>query len=303
MIYNMVSSKSVVAKIIADLDLKEQDFKIADIREYIGEAMEKIGSIAQLDHRIAVIPYSNYQAKLPCDLYRLNSVAFSLGGDNWIPMTKSTNTFSVFKQTKCCSECNDCCDCSSNQKDMLITTDKMLPIVKNLYNLTDDKEALNIINDNPVAQKTISALINNYTFENQFNSNRLTYDVKPGFIYTSIPEGVLKVSYHAIHTDDEGMPVIPDNPSYFEAIYWYVAMKLYYVKYLKGQLPQHVYYDMKRSWNFYRKQAYAESLMPNTDELETISNTWNKLYPEINEHDTFYEYVGDKQRIYNQNRI
>jgi hypothetical protein len=30
------------------------------------------------------------------------------------------------------------------------------------------------------------------------------------------------------------MPMIPDSPSYFEAIFWYVAMKLSYPKYLKG---------------------------------------------------------------------
>nr|DAJ75139.1 MAG TPA: biofilm development protein [Caudoviricetes sp.] len=42
---NMVSSKAVIAKIIADLDLKEDDIKITDIREWISEAMEKIGAV------------------------------------------------------------------------------------------------------------------------------------------------------------------------------------------------------------------------------------------------------------------
>jgi hypothetical protein len=42
---NMVSSKAVIAKIIADLDLKEDEIRISDVREYIGEAMEKIGAV------------------------------------------------------------------------------------------------------------------------------------------------------------------------------------------------------------------------------------------------------------------
>ena len=41
----LVSSKAMLAKIIADLDLKEDEIKITDISEYIGEAMEKIGAI------------------------------------------------------------------------------------------------------------------------------------------------------------------------------------------------------------------------------------------------------------------
>ncbi|MFR0885633.1 MAG: hypothetical protein ACLSGJ_10775 [Lachnospira eligens] len=41
----LVSSKSVIAKIISDLDLKEDEIKITDIRNWIGEAMEKIGAV------------------------------------------------------------------------------------------------------------------------------------------------------------------------------------------------------------------------------------------------------------------
>jgi hypothetical protein len=41
----LVSSKAVLAKIIADLDLKEDEIRITDVREWIGEAMEKIGAV------------------------------------------------------------------------------------------------------------------------------------------------------------------------------------------------------------------------------------------------------------------
>ncbi len=38
----LISSKAVLAKIIADLDLKEDEIRITDVREWIGEAMENI---------------------------------------------------------------------------------------------------------------------------------------------------------------------------------------------------------------------------------------------------------------------
>jgi hypothetical protein len=132
-------------------------------------------------------------------------------------------------------------------------------------------------------------------------SNTVQYDLKPGYLISNVPEGYVKISYHAVFTDDEGMPMIPDIQSYFEAIYWYVAMKLYYPKYLSGDVPQHVYYDMKRSYNFYRKQAYAESLMPNQDELTNIKHTWHTLIPEVDEERTFFSTTGDRQEIYNHN--
>ena len=36
---------------------------------------------------------------------------------------------------------------------------------------------------------------------------------------TNIPEGFVKVSYYAIFTDEEAMPMIPDIESYKEAIF------------------------------------------------------------------------------------
>lgn len=299
---NLISSKAIIAKIIADLDLKEDEVKITDIREYIGEAMEKIGAIQQLEHKVENIPVIGYQAKLPCDLYRLNQVAFSFENScGWLPMRKVTNSFGVY--TKC-----DKCD-----PNMIIGDNALIPLVKNLYNLVDDRAALDIINSDPNVKKTLSALVNQYTIPSMNGrlivgnpaslNGSLQYSTKPGYITVNVPCGWVKISYHAIITDEDSMPMIPDSPSYFEAIFWYVAMKLSYPKYLKGQLTQNIYYDMKNSWNFYRRQAYAEAMLPGPDEIESIKNDWHKLYTEFDDHDTFFATTGDEQIIYNQNRL
>lgn len=297
----MVSSKAVIAKIIADLDLKEDDIKITDIREWISEAMEKIGAVQQLEHKVANLKICDYQAKLPCDLYRLNQVAFSFENScGWLPMRKVTNSFGIYKK---CGECDP---------KMLIQDNALLPLVKNIFNLDNDKDALEILNSDQNIKQTPSALVNQYTVPSNngrlivgnpatFNTS-LQYSTKPGYITVNVPCGWVKVSYHAIPTDEDSMPMIPDIPSYFEAIFWYVAMKMSYPKYLKGQLSQNIYYDMRSSWNFYRKQAYAEAMMPTVDELETIKNVWHKPYTEFRDHDTFFETTGDEQILYNWNR-
>ena len=102
----MISSKTVIAKVIADLSLNEEEIKISDIKNWINEACLNIGSINQLEHKVVVLPLDQYQCKLPCDLERLNSVAYSTnccGG--WIPMKRTTGTFSIF-DAKC--NCTDC---------------------------------------------------------------------------------------------------------------------------------------------------------------------------------------------------
>lgn len=46
---------------------------------------------------------------------------------------------------------------------MIIGDNALIPLVKNLYNLIDDRSALDIINSDPNVKKTLSALVNQYT--------------------------------------------------------------------------------------------------------------------------------------------
>ena len=44
MIYNYTTCESVIAKIMADLDISEKNQRVTDIREWIFEAVDKIGA-------------------------------------------------------------------------------------------------------------------------------------------------------------------------------------------------------------------------------------------------------------------
>lgn len=301
MIDRLTTSKEIIAKIIADYDLKEDEIKITDIKEWIGEGMEKIGAVQQLEHKTTNLIVENYQAKLPCDLYKLGQVAFSFeNGCGWLPMRKVTNSFGIYKK---CSGCNP---------KMLVQDSALIPLVKNIFNLDDDKEALEILNSDKNIKQTLDALVNQYTVPSNngrliignpatFNTS-LQYSTKPGYITVNVPCGRVKISYYAIPTDEDSMPMIPDLPSYKEALMYYIGTKILYAKWIKGQLSNEIYYSIKRSWNFYRKQAYAEAMMPTVDELETIKNVWHKPYTEMRDHDTFFESTGDEQILYNWNR-
>lgn len=301
----MISSASVVAKVIADLDLREDEIRITDIREWIMESILKIGAIQQFEHKVEILPIECHQVSLPCDLYKLDQVAYSYccnGG--WLPMRKATSSFGVSHDNQCCSKA-----C------MLVQDAAMFPLVKNMFNLTNDREALDKLDEDNNLRETLSVLINQSTVptaNGRYLGNRighkdgtmysydLQYMTKPGYIMTNVPRGYIKISYYAIYTDEDSMPMIPDLESYKEAIYWYVTMKLMYPKKLKGQISQGDYYDIRNSYNFYRKQAYAEAMMPTVDDLINVKNTWYKLYPEMNDHDTFFSTSGEEQILYNQ---
>ena len=300
MINKLVSSKSIIAKIIADLDLQEEEIKISDFIEWIGEANEKIGAVTQCIQKDIVLKVSGYQAKLPSDLNNLYTVAFSFKSNGgWIPLKRSTSNFTLPDAI------------TPSDTEMLINDNDMIPLVKNLFGYTTDREAIDKLNEDINTKQTLNTLLNQYTvpsvngtmqFSNSTNfSNTLQYMLKPGYIVTNVENGYIKLSYDAIAVDIDGYPMIPDNQSYFEAIYWYVTMKFKYPLYLNGRMPQYIYFDIRNSWNFYRKQAYAEALMPTQDELENIKNTWTKLVPVYDDNSTFLSNISDEQIIYNHN--
>lgn len=302
MITKLTSVKTVIAKVIADANLEEDDLRISDIREWCGEAVEKIGAITQLNKKVSgvdgspILKITGHQVQLPCDLHQLHQVAYSFNRNGpWLPMRKATGSFAVWK---------DCCDCNCINPEMIIQNDTLVNLVVDMFGNIDKTEAIAEINKNQNLRTILSNLINLHTVNingtTPINpSYGLQYTIKPGYIMTNVPCGYLKLSYSAIPTDDEGYALIPDKVSYTEAVYWYVMKQLYYPDWKNGQLRDAVYYDMRNNWNFYRNQAYAEALMPNEDGMESLKNNWNKLYPELNDHSSFYSHTGERQIIYN----
>ncbi len=73
MIYNTVSTKNIISKILRDLDIQEENSRVSDWVEWIGEGLTKIGAIKSLNVKVAgkedipLIKVENYQAKLPGD--------------------------------------------------------------------------------------------------------------------------------------------------------------------------------------------------------------------------------------------
>ena len=304
MVAKLVSSKSVIAKVIADLDLKDDNLRITDMLHWIGEAVEKIGAPQQLIHSVSgidnipILTLTNHQVAMPTDLYRLEQITYSPSENGpWTSMRKATGSFDVWG-----------IESNETTPSMLIPDAALIVLVKILYNIITDADAYIKLNSDPSIRTTLSVLVNNGTynipgykrgFMKTNVSCDLQYTTKPGYIMTNVPSGYLKISYYAIPRDEDYYPLVPETQSYFEALYWYIVMKLKYPEYLGGRLNRQTYYDMKTSWNYYCKQAYGETMMPSSDDMESIKNNWIRLVPVQDEHDTFYSNLGQKQEVYN----
>lgn len=289
---------------MADLDSTEVRNRTSDIREWIFEAVDKIGAPMQYISKESgvdgtpLFSIQDNQVPIPADLVVLDGLAYSTKQNGpWIPMMKSTSLFKFQKKQKprrpqFVKECNF--DNKASEEDIIL--------------------------ENPIPEKGITSQSQMYAINTMKYINRMTADdilhqkpeyfIKPGWIVTNKDKGFIKIAYKAIATDERGYPLIPDLSSYQEAIYWYVVMKLSFPKFMSGTLSgasskyaakfsKDTYFYIQQQWNFYRNQAYAEAMMPTADDMKNIKNDWHKLIPDYEADDTFFKDINKEQITYN----
>lgn len=119
-------------------------------------------------------------------------------------------------------------------------------------------------------------------------ANNDRYYIQNSFLVTSFEEGTVVMSYKAIQADEEGYPMIPENVYYDKALKAYCQMMIDRKEWRKGNIPAAMYSDTKADWLFYVKAAASSAMMPNLDKVENFKNSWVRLKPLINQHDTFF---------------
>lgn len=291
MIYKYTKCESVIAKIMADSDMSEGEMRVTDMREWIFEAIEKIGAPMQYIERESgadgcpIFKVQDYQVPIPCDLHSLTAVAYSSNKDGgWVP---ARTDHSSFKQTIGRSKKQHC----------------------NYNHIGHEHPGDDELIHHPITSTCQLYGINGMRYLEKMMSDGMTEEpvffIKPGWIVLNKKTGYVKLSYKSIATDERGYPLIPDTTAYQEAIYWYVMMKLSFPKYLKGKLggkgvnnAQNTYFYIQQQWNFYRNQAYAEAMMPTESDMIGIKNEWNKLVPEFDSDEVFFKPEGHKQLNY-----
>ena len=306
MLYKTTSVKRVISKVFTDLDLQEGEHRISDMIEWCGEALEKIGAFPSFINKVTgkdgehILTVSNYQTKLPCDFHRPIQVSFAHSQTGpFFPMRYATGSFdygSTFNSE------------STTAGEVTYPESALVALAMDIYSL-DYVAALSKLNTEPSTRSLLNSMLSKMgsptlrtpSGEVLDSTEDYKYLIKGSYIKTNIVSGYIMMAYQAIPLDEDDYPLIPDDASFIEALYWYVVMKLLYPQWKQGTIRDAIYYDARRSWNYYCKQAYGNALMPNKDQLESIKNTWLRLVPEINEHNTGFSTLGERQKIYNAN--
>lgn len=126
----------------------------------------------------------------------------------------------------------------------------------------------------------------------------LTYKIQGSCIITSIPDGKIEIAYEAMPIDDEGYPLIPDNSSYSRALELYIKLQWFTMLFDTGKITPQVLSNTQQQYAWAVGQAQTDLIRPTIDQMEAISNMWNKLLPdETKDHDSGYVHEGTREHI------
>lgn len=125
----------------------------------------------------------------------------------------------------------------------------------------------------------------------------LTYKIQGGYIFTSIKEGTIELSYQAILLDEEGYPLIPDNSKFTRALQAYIKKEWFTILFDLGKLQAAIYQNVQQEYAWAVGACESEFQKMSLDKAESFYNSWSTLIPRRNQHQRFYTYNGSKQNL------
>tara|TARA_R110001592_G_scaffold158159_5_gene389237 strand:- start:1023 stop:1907 length:885 start_codon:yes stop_codon:yes gene_type:complete len=289
-VYKTTSSKAIIRKIFRDLK-PDNDNWIDDAIEWIGEALEHIGSATQLSQKQCVLTVENHKVLLPTDLYYINQVAIN----NSVSPVSSSELDTLTTKVK---ELKDAIiDAQANNLEYSSTTtvlheiNSRIVILENVYfSGSNSLQPLQYGASNFHKSLHCTGCVNeNARYED-------TYIIDDGYIKTSFESGKICLSYMAFPTDEDCYPLVPDDISFKEAMFWYIYKKiLLFNPTFKNNGIKYDFADQQ--WKYYCTQARNAANFPDIDKYESFMNQWVRLIPNINRHDSGFEQMNTREDI------
>lgn len=282
-IYKTISSKVILRKIFRDINPNSDNW-IDDAIEWIGEALEHIGASTQLETKTCLVDIANYKGVLPNDLYYINQVAINT-------LVSSSTVDELNRLIKQVEDLTTSVETGGgNFNADLRDLNSRITVLENRI-MQDD--GLSIL---AYCTKTFPQNSDCPDCTQDVAHPKSCYYIENDRIKTSFLSGKVCLSYKAFPIDDDCFPLVPDDISFKEAMFWYV-----YKKMLLGNMSPSAngidYLFADQQWKYYCTQARNQANYPDIDRYESFMNQWVRLIPNINRHDSAFENLNTREDI------
>lgn len=136
----------------------------------------------------------------------------------------------------------------------------------------------------------LRAMTNTFNLKDK-DSIEFTYKVQNRVLFCGIKECELLVSYLATAVDEEGIPMIPEDPMWLLTLELYIKQLIYSDKFDLGEINQASLQNAQQQYSFRVGQLINRYSTPSIDEMESLKNSWCTLLQNSNAHsDGFKNY-------------
>ena len=242
-IYKNISSKAIIRKLMRDLKPGDDNW-IDDAVEWVGEALEHIGSMPQLETKNCVLTVANYKTCLPADLYSINQVAINTSVAPTIESELDTLTEKVTDiQTTLAANPDQ-----SLYAELREIVSRMTILQSLYFKEEDNMVPLRYGKATFKKDENCATCVDNLEVAGDW------YVVENGYVKTSFLSGKLCISYNAFPTDEDCYPMVPDDISFKEAMFWYIYKQMLLSGFnTKNNGIDYNFADQK--WRYYCTQA------------------------------------------------
>lgn len=247
MLYKSCSIDEVIGRVIRNTRVQDTAF-IIDMHEWIPEAMDAMNTEMQYSPDFVDVEIKFHKGKLPCGLVSIDAVEY-----NGMRLAYGNS-------------------------------------VKNIQTGHTPPEPAGISAFISLPAKT-KLPDGNYTYTTDFVSvmnlpvcTNAYYQIEMDRILTSFENGCARIHFQKTPTDKSGLPMIPDNQNYKEAIYWYVRGKMIEA----GFNDKFKWETCNAKFEFHAGRAVTEIDYPSPDQMEMRINSLVRFIPPSGYFENFF---------------
>lgn len=125
----------------------------------------------------------------------------------------------------------------------------------------------------------------------------LTFKVQGQVIFTSFREGDITVSYKAIPVDDNGFPLLIDNPTFLKTLEAYIKKEIFTILFDMGKITPPVLQNAQQQYSWLAGQLQSEFTIPSISEMESLKRSWCTLLQRTTSFNDGFRNNGNQEYI------
>lgn len=140
-----------------------------------------------------------------------------------------------------------------------------------------------------------------------FGGNRNKYNGVPAYkiesnvIYTNFKCGDVLIAYDAINVDQDGLPMLPDDPTFLRALEMYIKREWFTVLFDLGEIRADVLTNTQSDAAAAINICKSKFRMPSEDEMEAIGSIMKRLLPDAKQHRSSFSTAHNPEHLKTHN--